>query len=82
MIERKFDMCGDCCRNNGLIPPVNEDEDVPKWLNILVHTLRREFADVAEIRPCIFLTDHNTYAIHEHKPVVCREFYCEEENDA
>jgi len=70
--------CGDCCRNNGLIPPVNINEAVPGWLNTLVHALRRDFADVAEDYPCIFLTDENACAIHVHKPAACREFFCDE----
>ena len=74
-------MCGDFCRNNGLIPPLNPGEPAPEWLNVLVHALRRDFADVAEDYCCIFLTDANTCAIHVYKPVACREFHCVEVSD-
>ena len=74
--------CGDCCRNNGLIPPWlpddPADEDTPEWLGVLVANLRDNFADVAEDYHCVFLTDDNRCAIHELKPNVCREFQCAE----
>jgi len=70
--------CGDCCKNNGFIPPVVPGEDVPEWLALLVAALRERCGAVAEDWPCIFLTHDLRCAIHDlAKPEVCREFECE-----
>ncbi len=71
--------CGNCCVNNGLIPPLVDgfDEDVPEWLSCLVNRLRTEFGSVAENYPCVFLTDDMRCAIHEMcQPDVCSHFQC------
>ncbi|KKN38357.1 hypothetical protein LCGC14_0754320 [marine sediment metagenome] len=49
--------CGQCCMDNGLIPPLVPDEEAPDWLWSLVKRLRTEFADIAENYPCVFLMD-------------------------
>ena len=69
--------CGDCCRANGLIPPLLAEDDVPEWLSTLVSNLRRHFAAIAEDYPCVFLTLDNRCAIHELKLLtVCKDFAC------
>ena len=71
-------LCGGCCINNGLIPPLVPGEDAPEWLWCLVNRLRTEFANTAEDYPCVFLTDDMRCAIHDmERPSVCREFQCE-----
>jgi len=70
--------CGQCCMNNGLIPPLVPREEAPEWLWCLVNRLRREFSDTAEDYPCVFLTDDMRCAIHEmDRPSVCVGFVCE-----
>lgn len=82
--------CGQCCRSNGLIPPLvaGRDESA-EWLWLLVHFLQKEFAKGcrSEDYPCIFLTTDMRCAIHEmpERPMICQEFSCandEETSDA
>jgi len=69
--------CGQCCINNGLIPPLVPGEEAPEWLWCLVNRLRAEFGAVAEDFPCVFLTDDLRCAIHEmDRPDVCKKFIC------
>jgi hypothetical protein len=69
--------CGECCRSNGLIPPLLLDEESPEWLSTLVGNLRKHFKTIAAEYPCVFLTPDNRCAIHEmERPAVCREFTC------
>ena len=78
-------LCGKCCMNNGLIPPVilvgeSPDHELSAWLKQLVHSLCREFADVAEDHPCVFLTDDMKCAIHDlPRPTICEDFRCQDE---
>lgn len=75
--------CGQCCINNGLIPPLIPDEEAPEWLWCLVNRLRTEFAATAEDYTCVFLTDDLRCAIHEmDRPQVCVEFVCNEREAA
>jgi len=75
--------CGDCCRNNGAIPPLLDayvaDATAPEWLRVLVRNMRKFWADTAEEKPhCVFLTDDNLCAIHDiAKPDMCKGFTCE-----
>ena len=76
--------CGQCCENNGLIPPLMEDEEAPEWLRFLVKSLQTRFGDVAEEYSCVFLTDDLRCAIHNidmAKPGICEEHLCEEAAD-
>lgn len=83
--------CGDCCRNNGLIPPyiardvrdqTAESPDAPGWLVVLVYNLRTQLADVAEDYHCVFLTEDNRCAIHDvAKPDDCCGFSCDKITD-
>lgn len=70
--------CGQCCMDNGLIPPVlPDDPDAPAWLIVLVASLLKHFADVAEEYPCVFLTNDLSCAIHDvAKPGICRAHVC------
>ncbi len=73
--------CGKCCISNGLIPPflfgeLGED-DPPEWLVVMVNRLRDSVAYVAEKYQCVFLTDDCRCAINEHKPMICRDFLCD-----
>lgn len=73
--------CGQCCINNGLIPPLNPygEEDAPEWLWTLVRHLRADVGDIAEDYPCVFLTDDMRCAIHDMAhPQLCREFLCDQ----
>jgi len=74
-------MCGACCINNGLIPPLvpghPDDANAPAWLQVLVKNLRRHFGDASEDYPCVFLDERLQCAIHDLKPSVCRKFSCE-----
>ena len=81
--------CGDCCRNNGLIPPAGIDNDAPSWMRTLVHNLVTNFAyvdDEGEIPAryhCVFLTDDRRCAVQDvYKPKVCRDFLCDKAIDA
>ena len=70
--------CGQCCVNNGLIPPLIPGEESPEWLSCLVARLRKEFAACAESFPCVFLTDACQCAIHDmDRPSICVDFTCE-----
>lgn len=77
--------CGDCCRNNSLIPPLvpghPADRHAPLWLRTVVEHLRKRFADVAEDdgMECVFLTTDNRCAIYQWRPSVCRAFDCRKE---
>ncbi len=73
----KCDRCGQCCINNGLIPPLNLDEG-PEWLRDFVDRLRRLFADTAEEYCCVFLTDYRRCVIYRNRPDVCRDFSCKD----
>lgn len=74
--------CGQCCINNGLIPPLVAGEPAPEWLATLVQRLRENFADVAEDIPCVFLTDNMRCAIHDaERPSVCVDFQCQDAED-
>ena len=70
--------CGDCCRNNGLIPPTTPllYGGTDNWLGRLVERLRAidEICDLAEDHACMFLTDGNCCDIYDDRPSVCREF--------
>lgn len=66
--------CGQCCRNNGLIPPLMPSEDAPPWLWSTVNALRELFADRAEDWKCLYLAADNTCNIYEDRPRICREF--------
>ena len=69
--------CGECCRNNGMIPPFIPGEEAPFWLLRLVHNLRVMFGDVAEDCPCMMLTHDNLCLLQkvgEYKPQACRDF--------
>jgi len=71
------EQCGECCKNNGLIPPLIPDEEAPEWLWCLVNRLRTEFGAVADKYPCVFLTDDLRCSIHTTgKPGVCARFVC------
>jgi len=75
------EQCGQCCVNNGLIPPTLPGEEVPEWLATLVDRLRTEFAQYAEAYVCVFLTDDMRCAIHDmYKPQVCRDFSCSDQD--
>ena len=73
--------CGECCRLNGLIPPVLEHDTGPDWLLSLVQILREHTTDIAGDRPCMFLTRDNRCAIYNDRPNVCREFDCRRKRD-
>ena len=76
--------CGQCCVDNGLIPPLipDRDEGAPEWLVTLVSRLRSRLADIAGQYPCIFLTDDFRCVIHEvYKPLVCKEFLCDKQRN-
>lgn len=74
----KCRQCGECCLNNGLIPPLVPPEEAPEWLWCLVNRLRTEFGAIAEHFPCVFLTDDMRCAIHAmDRPSVCVGFACE-----
>ena len=85
VVEGACCRCGDCCRNNGLIPPLVDDPDAPEWLSELVTHLRKHLGHLSESGcACMFLgTDavgESTCLLHAHglyKPAVCREFLCE-----
>jgi len=69
--------CGECCRNNGLIPPLVPGEDAPEWLWRIVNMLRMEFGATGEAYPCVFLTDDMRCSIYTiGKPDVCTQFAC------
>lgn len=70
--------CGQCCINNGLIPPLVPDEEAPEWLWCLVNRLKTtELSATSEQYPCVFLTDDLRCSIHEMaRPSVCVEFLC------
>lgn len=71
--------CGQCCINNGLIPPLIPDEEAPEWLWTLVKRLRAEFGGIAEDYRCVFLTEDMRCAIHEmERPKCCRDFLCDQ----
>ena len=78
--------CGQCCKNNGFVPPRlfddERDDDWPEWLVVLASRLKTFFVgDDALNYPCVFLTDDMRCAVHNVcKPVICRDFTCEETN--
>ena len=77
MKTERCSQCGDCCINNGLIPPLCPGEESPEWLWCLVNRLRTEFGSVAENFPCVFLTDDCRCAIYDlGRPSVCVAFRC------
>lgn len=74
--------CGDCCRNNGPVPPIvaEMDTNAPEWLRTLCNHLafwNGVGADPPN-HPCVMLTDDNRCALHStpYKPAVCRDFDC------
>jgi len=77
------DGCGDCCHNNGAIPPAldmgEDDIDLPEWMHVLVRRLREFWASSSEEQPhCVFLTDDLRCAVHDvAKPACCKEFRCD-----
>ena len=75
--------CGECCKNNGMIPPLlfdGRDDELPRWLHVIVARLRGDakLAFLSQYHRCLFLTDDMRCAIHDvAKPSNCREFDCE-----
>ncbi len=80
--------CGQCCRNNGLIPPDLKEEN--SCLIDLAEALREELADrpdLVEKSPCLFMCHDQSKpqasgvasafcAIYGWRPRACREFQC------
>ena len=69
--------CGQCCINNGLIPPLCWPDEGPEWLRDFYDRLPALLVDTAEEYPCVFLTDYRRCAIYRDRPAVCRDFSCE-----
>lgn len=76
--------CGQCCIDNGLIPPaMTPEEGLSPWLNLLVGQLRKRIADDAEDWPCVFLADDcHGCLIYDDRPSLCQKFKCEENSNA
>lgn len=68
--------CGECCFNNGLIPPLLPTERAPQWFHTLVENLRDAFSKNAEDYHCLFLKGDFRCALHGTalKPRSCRDF--------
>ena len=76
--------CGQCCQNNGLIPPlvpgVDGGDHVPvlTWLQDVVDGLRERLADspdIVENGHCIMYASGGCL-VYEGRPDVCRHFQC------
>lgn len=84
--------CGQCCRNNGPIPPFvkGRDSSEPGWLKTLCKNLRAAqlCSDWHPDVPCVFLEIERDVepggrmqarcTIYKYRPQVCRDFDCKE----
>lgn len=83
--------CGQCCRNNGLIPPALHGGDAHIDGTVAVveclRTLLADRTDLVEDNPCVFMCHDRSKpqtsgvasafcTIYEYRPRVCREFQC------
>ena len=75
----KCKQCGQCCENNGLIPPILpeelEQDPVPGFVRAVLYRLRNDTIwPISESIPCVFLREDRKCSIHGMKPSVCHEF--------
>ncbi len=78
--------CGTCCRWPGYVRVTEEDaERISQYLNMPVGEFLNHYTDLTNQRDsltlvekpdrtCIFLTEENLCAIHQVKPMQCRNF--------